>query len=670
MDELVKNGRKLYAAREFGKALIHFTRAMHMCSCNKNQKRKRCACKDYEAVASRDGSIYDEAMFTCFCDASKLFSKCEDELHLAALDARAATFEALQELDRAEADAKWMLELAPGLPHGYLRFGKIARLRKNAWLAWKIYSAGVDANKNTSLESSSQLQTYQKLKQLLQPLQLRFNRKDPLILPLELIYLIFENLSPVDLTKCLRVSKAWNHVLTRGQGQSLWRQLDFLEPPPRPLSVKAMKTLVGRSGNTVRSIVIKDATTFKLNQEKLGALVRHAKTLEHLEINHSTDAIFPFPDQPGSYKKLRSLVMDLNHEGVFVSIEGLRPVQFVSVVAANSLEHLDLIRIPSECGFHRKLPDFPRLKTLRLGQKDQAFGVVDLPIFELARKTPQLEQLSINGFPLTEGDENLIRDWHTLWSKLEVFVFRMPKHLRSRSPFDTLTCVMLVHSLQMGNGFRHLELDIPYDNHMRAETNGFLLYSVRELSSYTPTLAATISRMPCLRQFAKLRALRLKRLTQSPRTMQALLVDPMANGCFREFDIVFPFDDTLFPEGQASIRHLRGYNWLRGLKSIRYMGLSNFHFPPLPTRDYEDPLPAFLGSFPKLETVSLSSQHVSDGDFYRLVTRIMSETPVRTIYQSCVTGSLMDKVVAEGAEQGVEVIWGERPHQWPVPLED
>lgn len=55
-------------------------------------------------------------MYTCKCSVSQTFSKCDNALHIQALDYRAATFEALKELDRARKDAEWMLELSPRLP--------------------------------------------------------------------------------------------------------------------------------------------------------------------------------------------------------------------------------------------------------------------------------------------------------------------------------------------------------------------------------------------------------------------------------------------------------------------------------------------------------------------------------------------------------------------------
>ena len=79
-------------------------------------KRERCACKDFEAVAEKGGSIFKEAMYKCSCAVGKLFSKCDNDLHIQALDYRAAGFEALGALDRAKRDAEWILELAPRRP--------------------------------------------------------------------------------------------------------------------------------------------------------------------------------------------------------------------------------------------------------------------------------------------------------------------------------------------------------------------------------------------------------------------------------------------------------------------------------------------------------------------------------------------------------------------------
>lgn len=90
--------------------------AMKYCPCARGVKRERCTCKNFEKIAAEDGSIFKEAMYNCKCEVGKTFNKCDNKNHIQALDYRAATFEALEKLDRAKKDAEWMLELAPRLP--------------------------------------------------------------------------------------------------------------------------------------------------------------------------------------------------------------------------------------------------------------------------------------------------------------------------------------------------------------------------------------------------------------------------------------------------------------------------------------------------------------------------------------------------------------------------
>ncbi|KAG6159700.1 hypothetical protein E4U11_004223 [Claviceps purpurea] len=158
MADLIESGRNFYATKKYKRALVLFTKAMRSCPCSKGVKRDRCTCKDFEKVAAQGGSIFREAMYTCHCDVGRMFSKCDNEYHIQILDFRAATFEALGKLDHAMKDAEWILELAPRLPDGYLRVGKIARLKKHDEYAWKMYTAGIEAHKESPMGSSSKLQ--------------------------------------------------------------------------------------------------------------------------------------------------------------------------------------------------------------------------------------------------------------------------------------------------------------------------------------------------------------------------------------------------------------------------------------------------------------------------------------------------------------------------------
>ncbi|KOS21686.1 hypothetical protein ESCO_002276 [Escovopsis weberi] len=192
----IEAGRQHYAARRYKPALEQFTRAMRGCPCSRGMKRERCSCKDFEKVAAEDGSLFKEAMYNCRCNVGRTFNKCDKAAHIQALDYRAATFEAVKELDRARRDAEWMLELAPRLPDGYLRLGKIARLQKKNDFAWSIYNAGIEVGLSNGHEKSPKMEQLYKARQ---PLQLRYLKRDPMQMPFDIVQLIFSYLDLVTL---------------------------------------------------------------------------------------------------------------------------------------------------------------------------------------------------------------------------------------------------------------------------------------------------------------------------------------------------------------------------------------------------------------------------------------------------------------------------------------
>jgi hypothetical protein len=89
-----------------------------------------------------------------------------------------------------------------------------------------------------------------------------------------------------------------------------------------------------------------------------------------------------------------------------------------------------------------------------------------------------------------------------------------------------------------------------------------------------------------------------------------------------------------------------------------------------PTSDDDLPLPKFLASFPNLETVELNTEYYEDAELVTVIHAIMKETRLKKIYQSCVHGVLLDQLRDLAESRGTEIVWGERPRQWPVALEN
>ncbi|CCE29625.1 uncharacterized protein CPUR_03472 [Claviceps purpurea 20.1] len=157
MDDLIQSGRHCCAIQKYERALPFFTRAIGSCPCTRGLQRRRCTCKNFKRGAGQGGSISKEVMHPCYCDVGILFKKCDNPYHILALDLRAASHEAMGRLDDAMNDAEWMVELAPRLPDGYLRLGKVARLQNNYEYAWGMYTTGIEINEEFVMGLSPRL---------------------------------------------------------------------------------------------------------------------------------------------------------------------------------------------------------------------------------------------------------------------------------------------------------------------------------------------------------------------------------------------------------------------------------------------------------------------------------------------------------------------------------
>ncbi|KAG6147999.1 hypothetical protein E4U11_000757 [Claviceps purpurea] len=174
MAEMIARNRRIDEAKKHDLALMNFYKAIRSCPCP-YRRRQICGCKNSNKVVALGGSIIArEAMELCHCELSIQFGnskcchcvlsrysgngKCDNVHHLEALDGLAATFEAMGEFDLAKNEAEWILEMAPQLPDGYLRLGNIAQLQQNDDFAWEIYTTGIEAVKETTMDSSPKLQ--------------------------------------------------------------------------------------------------------------------------------------------------------------------------------------------------------------------------------------------------------------------------------------------------------------------------------------------------------------------------------------------------------------------------------------------------------------------------------------------------------------------------------
>ncbi|PHH80151.1 hypothetical protein CDD80_2689 [Ophiocordyceps camponoti-rufipedis] len=675
--EDLEAGRTCFATENYHDALKHFTRTMQDCRCNTKRRRLRCSCKNfYEAIEKDHISILEASLRPCKCIAGG-FEKCDDLLHIKALDYRSATFEALDQMDRAEADAIWILELAPSLPHGYLRLGKIARLRKKNWLAGKIYGNGVEATKELSPNKPPEVQ---ELKRKLARIQLRFmTRRDPIVFPLEVFYIIMGNLPITDLVKCLAVSRAWRQSLVKDHGCHLWRELDFRTPPAQPLSVQDINTLVARSGYALKTIVIKDSLLFKLTEAKLNALLRHNKWLEYLHVCLAYTEAQRLPYEPGMYSRLRFLCLDsFRDDSVIlrrpnpVTENHLLARTFVTRIAS-VLEHFVLrgATPPSWCS-RIDLPEFPNLKSFRLHRQNEPPHTVpfmEFPIFYLAQKTPRLEQLMLANLDLDyRSIQEDLPDWPHMWPNLKVFVCHRDRANSLQQTRRTFMSVALVNTINWGNNMRCLDLDLLHGNPDHAGEQPAICIIDDLIRRHIVTRDK--APLPPGTNFANLRSLKMSNFSLEPRLMQRVLSDTVARRNLHSLDFVFPLENNMDQRGRKCIEYLVKYDWIRGLDSMRHMGFKRFVFPEVSLREEDAPLSGFLASFPNLESVYLDSEFLTEDEFVSLITRVMRETRIKTIYQLRVHGARMDHLKMLSRSYGVKLCWDNKPRVWPQTMED
>jgi hypothetical protein len=81
-------------------------------------------------------------------------------------------------------------------------------------------------------------------------------------------------------------------------------------------------------------------------------------------------------------------------------------------------------------------------------------------------------------------------------------------------------------------------------------------------------------------------------------------------------------------------------------------------------------LPGFLASFPNLEVLEINSSHYDQREFCIMIEAILKVTHLQRIYQKTVLGDWRDKLIEATRKQGVELIWGDRPREWPLAIGD
>ncbi|KAG6156418.1 hypothetical protein E4U11_005619 [Claviceps purpurea] len=578
-------------------------------------------------------------------------------------------YEALNKLDRAKKDAEWMLELAPRLPDGYLRMGNIARLQKNDEYAWKMYTAGIEATKETAVGSSPKLQ---QLFDARKPLYRRFFRCDPLSLPTEIVAYIFSYLEISQLLFCLRVCKKWRRTLTSPVHCKLWRAVELTNRFHKPvLSVDDVKWILSCAGDGgARKIEISGREA--CSQSTLTLLLKGSSSLEHLKFWNLRNLSLPSNEKICNQLKYVCFTTSAQNA---VDGPGGFPQTFLQN-AASTLEHLDFMGIPKQWyDSVQSIPLFPNLKTLRIGDHEVQPETLDLPysdeeyddgeissfpIFFLSIAFPNLEQLWIGPYvPYLKADSvEIWRDkWEEVWPHLKVLISDPHTSTADDPNQDSHVTIRYLTCL---NSLQHISLEFedefdPVDWPFMFGDSNKILFPELDVTQHS--------------EFKHLRSFRSSTMVLSPPAARNMLSNAIETGQLTSFDIVFPPRDYT---GVLSIRHLEEYEWLRGVPSIHTLGFYQCNLRSSSKNDKDLLLPQFLATFPNLRTLSLEPLSGRPrAELARELLAILKVTNLKTIYlrtESHYKDGLMKHVKQAARDRGVKLIGDRQEQQWPVPL--
>lgn len=248
------------------------------------------------------------------------------------------------------------------------------------------------------------------------------------------------------------------------------------------------------------------------------------------------------------------------------------------------------------------------------------------------------------------------------WPRLRAVTVHGPND----SDLDTAHTIQQLTSLRGGRALQYIDFDFRW----KPDDEGPLgLIVLLERLNQEPEMLTTDGyNKHC--QYTDLRSLRLRRAMIPPLKLQKVLGDSLGAHKLHTLDLAFPLDHQGALEGSASTRHIQDHDWLRGEHNIRCIGLSEFRFRAYPKTDDEMYLPGFLASFPNLEVLEINSSHYDQREFCIMIEAILKVTHLQKIYQKTVLGDWGDKLREATGKQGVELIWGDRPRQWPLVIAD
>ncbi|KAF1811341.1 hypothetical protein P152DRAFT_70487 [Eremomyces bilateralis CBS 781.70] len=267
------------------------------------------------------------------------------------LDISSAMHSADGDNDLALQEAHQMMKRCPGEGKGYLRAGKLLQGRFKDKKALSLYKLGL---KSVPRRNSH----YKELCQMHDRLSMKIGPKvDPLRnVPLEVLEMIFLNLSYKERLFCLQVSKTWRDGLS--QAQTLWRDIELLSKSKR-IKPGTVERLLPRTG-LINSLRI--GTNF-LSRSARSCILSRSHQLRSLEVSASFSDWQTFMSDMRSVRfpnlqrlTLNSPNMNFSDHAVYSLLQHIPSLKWLDLNATMELDRS--IPLPSPTFSSRELEAF------------------------------------------------------------------------------------------------------------------------------------------------------------------------------------------------------------------------------------------------------------------------------------------------------------------------
>ncbi|KAI1501442.1 hypothetical protein F5X99DRAFT_199857 [Biscogniauxia marginata] len=603
---LLQKGMAYYFQEKYVKAIVVFTQVANACSCAVRVWKQSCPCKSLLGAIEND-TLKDELKKKCICSA-KSDRRCKNVTHLEALDSLAAAHEKDGRLDQALCDAEMMIALSPREVKGYLRLGKVLRLKKSNNLAYLAYLRGAQlvAEKNPNHH------LLPKLRELSGKARSLF-KVDPIAkLPIELVVMIFKHVGFRSLCRSLRVSKKWKDYLTASKEKvirDLWRAPTYTYGPRQSrnwVTQSAFRTYSSYCGHQITELTVDDCHRFGLNQNKLHTMLSLCPRLNSLILRgQPLSPLDKLPDHIHLPKLTR----------IYLGQNVACTVNFFDQILTASTSTLTELSIFGIATMDQHWPMLDKLKVIRLRVRtfQQPF---DLPYF--MSRMPNVEEVWINNVDI-QSIQPLDQTYP--WKRLKS-LFLKDIHLNM---FD-------------GGNFEFLHPEIR-ELCLEGDRAHYLCY--REAF---PTEHNTKHVMlGALRKFA----INTRRpLTQEE--FEHYVRAGIASGSLRELDLK-PFPPAALNRGNKNL------DWFKS-EHVTFLGLSRLSAEVGNSIDNaDDALLALVDRFPNLQALDIGLEAVENATLGKIIKK-----GVKTIYHRA--GHHRDEVKHWAQRFDAKVIDGPYPH--------